>query len=54
MENVNIHKTAIIHPGAVLSEGVTVDPYSIIEGDVTLGDNVRIGSHCVVMGKTKL
>ena len=54
MENVNIHKTAVIHPGAQLSSGVTVGPYSVIEGDVSLGDNVRIGSHCVITGQTTI
>ncbi len=54
MENVNVHKTAVIHPGAKLSSGVTVGPYSVIEGNVSLGDNVRIGSHCVVTGQTSI
>jgi len=54
MENLNIHKTAIIHPGAKLSSGVYVGPYSVIEENVTLGDNVRIGSHCVITGQTKI
>ena len=54
MENVNIHKTAVIHPGAKLSSGVSVGPYSIIEGNVSLGDNVRIGSHCVITGQTTI
>ncbi len=52
MENLRIHKTAIIHPGAELSSGVTVGPYSIIEEGVRLGDNVRVGSHCVITGQT--
>ena len=54
MENLRIHKTAIIHPGAELSSGVAVGPYSIIEENVRLGDNVRIGSHCVVTGQTAI
>lgn len=54
MENINVHKTAVIHPGAELSSGVIVGPYSIIEGNVTLGDNVRIGSHCVIIGQTTI
>lgn len=54
MENINVHKTAVIHPGAELSSGVTVGPYSVIEGNVTLGDNVRIGSHCVILGQTTI
>lgn len=43
-----IHQTAIVDPGAELGEGVEVGPYSIIEGEVTIGDNCRIGSHCVI------
>ena len=54
MENVNIHKTAVIHPGAKLSSGVNVGPYSVIEGSISLGDNVRIGSHCVITVKSIL
>lgn len=54
MENINVHKTAVIHPGAKLSSGVTVGPYSVIEDNVALGDNVRIGSHCVITGQTKI
>jgi len=54
MENVKIHKTAIIQPGAELSSGVTIGPYSIINEGVILGDNVRIGSHCVITGQTSI
>ena len=54
MENVTIHKTAIIHPGAKLSPGVSIGPYSVIEGNVTLGDNVRVASHCVIAGQTTI
>jgi UDP-N-acetylglucosamine acyltransferase len=54
MENVNIHKTAVIHPGAQLSSGVSVGPYSVVEDNVSLGDNVRIGSHCMITGQTTI
>lgn len=54
MENINIHKTAVIRPGAKLSPGVMVGPYSIIEDSVTLGDNVRISSHCLITGQTTI
>ncbi len=54
MENLNIHKTAIINPGAKVSSGVSIGPYSIIEDGVTIGDNVRIGSHCVISGQTTI
>lgn len=45
MENIKIHKTAIIHPGAKLASGVSVGPYSMIDQDVVIGDNVRMGNH---------
>lgn len=54
MENINIHKTAVIHPGAKLSSGVSVGPYSVVDGTVTLNDNVRIASHCVITGQTTI
>ena len=54
MENIKIHKTAVVSPEAKLSPGVTVGAYSIIEGDVVLGDNVRVGNHCLVTGQTKI
>jgi UDP-N-acetylglucosamine acyltransferase len=52
--NINIHKTAIVHPGVKISPGVTIGPYSVIDGQVTIGDNVRIGTHCHVTGQTKI
>lgn len=54
MENVNIHKTAVIHTGVEVSPGVVIGPYSIVEAGVRLGDNVRIGSHCVITGQTTI
>jgi len=54
MENLNIHKTAVINPGAKLSSGVTVGPYSVIESNVSIGDNVRVGSHCMITGQTTI
>ncbi len=52
--NINIHKTALIYPGAKLSPGVSVGPYSIIEGSVTILDNARVGSHCFITGQTTI
>ena len=54
MENINVHKTAVIHPGAKISPGVFVGPYSVVDEDVSLGDNVRVASHCVITGQTKV
>ena len=41
----NIHKTAIVHPGAQLGEDVEIGPYSIIGEDVTIGSGTTIGPH---------
>jgi len=54
MENVNIHKTAVIQSGIQLSPGVVIGPYSVVESGVRLGDNVKIGSHCVLTGQTTI
>lgn len=54
MENIKIHKTAIIHPSAKLGEGVTVGPYSVMGPTVVIGDNVKIASHCVLEGQTTI
>jgi UDP-N-acetylglucosamine acyltransferase len=49
----NAHPTAIISPKAQLACSVTVGPYSIIGGDVNLGDDCEVMSHVVIDGRTK-
>jgi UDP-N-acetylglucosamine acyltransferase len=41
-----IHATAIIDPGAVISDGVSVGPYTVIEGGVEIGPDCEIGPFC--------
>lgn len=47
-EDIEIHKTAIISPLAVLSKGVKIGPYSIIGDNVLIGENTIIKSHVVI------
>ena len=47
-----IHPTAIVAPGAVLAEDVTIGPYSVIGERVALGPGVRVAAHVVVDGRT--
>ncbi len=54
MEDMKLHKTAVIHPDAKLSEGVEVGPYSVIGAGVAILENCRIGSHCVIDGHTTI
>jgi len=44
----NIHPTAIVHPGAVLADDVTVGPYTVIEDKVKIGRGTKIGPHTVI------
>lgn len=44
----NIHPTAIVDPKAELADGVSVGPFSIIEGDVVIGEGSTIHSHVLV------
>ncbi len=39
-----IHTTAIVHPSAELGEGVRIEPFAVIDGNVQIGDRCVIGS----------
>lgn len=45
---VGIHASAVISATALLSRGVAVGPYAVIEQDVFLGEGAQVGAHCVV------
>lgn len=49
-----IHPTAIIDPGAKLGSNVSVGPYSVIESDCEIGDNVWIDSHVKIARYTTI
>src|SRR5437016_2709061 len=44
-----VHRTAIIHPDAQLADDVTIGPYVVIDGPVTLGPGcvVRPQAHLI-------
>jgi UDP-N-acetylglucosamine acyltransferase len=48
----SIHPTAIVEPGAKLGERVTVGPYCVVGGEVSLEDDVALLSHVAVAGRT--
>jgi UDP-N-acetylglucosamine acyltransferase len=50
----SIHPTAIVAKGAKLGAGVTVGPYTVIDGDVEVGEGTTIGAHNVITGHTKI
>ncbi len=46
--DITIHETAIIDPGAELGTGVVVGPYTIIGPGVIVGEGTMIGSHVLI------
>lgn len=49
-----IHPQAIIEPGAVIGDNVTIGPWTYIAANVEIGDNCHIGPNVVVNGPTKM
>jgi UDP-N-acetylglucosamine acyltransferase len=49
-----IHPSAIISPGAQLDSSVEVGPFSVIDGQVSLGANCRVGPHVYLTGCTTI
>lgn len=49
-----IHPTAIIDPGAKLGRNVSVGPYSVIESDCVIGDDVWIDCHVKIARYTSI
>lgn len=45
-----VHPTAIIEPGAHLSEGVSIGPYSHISAGTVLGEGVKVHAHVIMQG----
>lgn len=50
----NIHPTAIVHPGAKIAEGVEIGAYSVVGEHVSVGKGTRIASHVLVEGWTTI
>jgi UDP-N-acetylglucosamine acyltransferase len=50
----NIHKTAIVTDQVKLGSNVTVGPFTVIDGPVTIADDVKIAAHCVIEGHTTI
>ena len=49
-----IHKTAIIHPKAKISDNVKIGPYSVIGPGVEIADGTVVQSHVNITGDTKI
>ena len=49
-----VHRTAIVAPGAQLGASVEIGPYCVVGGQVSIGDGSTIGPHCVIEGRTTI
>jgi UDP-N-acetylglucosamine acyltransferase len=49
-----IHRTAVVHPTAQLADDVTIGPYVVIDGSVTLGPGCVIQAHAHLIGPLTL
>lgn len=50
----SIHPTAVIHPTAILGEGVTVGPYAVIDQNAQIGSKTFIGSGAYIGPGTEI
>lgn len=50
----SVHPSAVVDPAAVLGDGVVVGPFCLVGPDVVLGERVRLLSHVVVEGRTRI
>lgn len=49
-----IHPTAIVHPDAVIGEGVAIGPYCVVGAGVTIGDGSWLQNHVTVCGPSRI
>ena len=49
-----VHPTAIVDSGAKLADDVTIGPYCLVGGEVSLGVGVEVMSHVVIDGRTEI
>ena len=48
----DIHSTAIVHPGAELAPGVKIGPYAVVEDGVVIGEGCVVGPHAHLLSGT--
>jgi UDP-N-acetylglucosamine acyltransferase len=49
-----VAEKAIVHPKAVLEEGVEIGPYSLVGENVRIGKGTKIGSYVLLEGRTTI
>jgi len=54
MTATDIHRTAVVDPGAFIGQGVKIGPYSVIGADVSIGDETIVANQVTIQGKTEI
>ncbi len=54
MTQANIHPMALVEPGAIIGNNVTVEAFAVVKSNVCLKDNVTIKSHAYIDGYTTI
>jgi len=54
MRGTRVHATAIVSPGAEITDDVEIGPYSVIGPEVRIGAGTRVGAHVVIEGRTTI
>ncbi|MDQ6632806.1 MAG: acyl-[acyl-carrier-protein]--UDP-N-acetylglucosamine O-acyltransferase, partial [Verrucomicrobiota bacterium] len=49
-----IHKTAIIHPSAQIDSSASIGPFAVVDENVVVGADCKIGPHVYLTGKTTI
>lgn len=52
--SVTIHPSAVVHPSAVLADGVEVGPFAVVGENVTIGARTKLLPHCHVVKRTTI
>ena len=47
-----IDPLAVVHPDAIIADGVSIGPFSVIGADVEIGEGTWVGPHVVINGPT--
>jgi UDP-N-acetylglucosamine acyltransferase len=51
---IDIHPTAIVHPDAIIADGVRIGPFAIIGQHVSLGEGTEVMAHALIEGRTTI
>ncbi len=54
IHTLNVHATAVVHPGARIGRDVEIGPYCIVGKNASIGDGTKLLANVVVQGHTEI